>query len=194
MRPQLHSPAMALRLRQLLLLPTALAVAIILTGCGAGGGSRDLTGEPFTEQNEMDFNRNLEQIGDLVGEGECERAQQKLDALTAAVGQVPPEIDQRLKDDLIELLGRLGDQIQGQCETVETTTSTTTRDDTTAPTIEETTTTTTTTAETTDTTEPTPPTAPGGGTQPGGGTPPGGTLPGGGTTPGSGGIAPRGAR
>jgi len=186
---------MALRLRQLLLL-TACVVAMILAGCGSDDGSRDLTGEPFTAQNEEDFNRNLSQIDEMVTEGDCTGAQSKLDALTNAVNTVPPEIDQQLKDDLIELLGRLGDQIQGECLADETTTTTDETTDETTTTTDETTTTTdetTTTTTTTDTAEepsqpeppddePTTPPSSGGGGGSGGTTPPDG---------GSGGVAPR---
>ena len=200
MRPQLHSPRMVLRLRQLLMLLTDCAVAIIVAGCGGDDGTRDLTGEPFTEQNEMDFNRNLDQINQMVEEHDCEGAQSKLDALTNAVNTVPPEIDQQLKDDLIELLGRLGDQIQGECMEEQTTTEEDTTEEPTADTTAVEPTTTTTTTTTTDTAEepqtpetpdtPDTPDTPSGGTGGQGGTGGGGTG-GGGVDPGSGGVAPR---
>ena len=195
MRAQLHSPRMARRLRQLPLLLTACAVVIIVVGCGGSDSSRDLTGEPFSEQNEMDFNGALDKIGDLVAEGDCDGAQQKLDTLTAAAEGVPSDIDQALKDDLVELLGRLGDQIQGQCDPAETTTTTTEEDTTTTA---DTTTTTEEPTETTDSVpeQPQPPTTPPGqGGTPGGPPPSGGSNPGGsGGTGGSGGVTPRSLR
>lgn len=198
MRAQLHSPPMARRLRQLPLLLTACAVVIIVAGCGGGGNSRDLTGEPFSEQNEMDFNGALDKIGDLVAEGDCDGAQQKLDTLTAAAEGVPSEVDQALKDDLVELLARLGDQIQGQCDPAATTTTTTAADTTTSADTTTTTEEQTGTGGPTETTgtapeQPQPPTTPPGqGGTPGGPPPSGGSNPGGsGGTGGSGGIAPR---
>lgn len=205
MKSSLHSPGMA-PLRQISLLLTALAVTIVVAGCGGGDDSRDLTGEPFTAQNELDFNAKLDKIEGLVAEGECDEAQQNLDTLTVAVEGVPSDVDQQLKDDLIELLGRLGDQVQGECQQAETTTTEDTTEEPDTTTVEPTTTTTTTTTtdETTDTTQeptppetPEPPSNPGQGGNPGsGGTPGGGQggQGGGGTDPGSGGITPRAAR
>ncbi|MFN8152462.1 MAG: hypothetical protein U0R24_15230 [Solirubrobacterales bacterium] len=207
MRSRLHSPRTGFgRLRIALVLSLA-AAALLAAGCGGSDDSQELTGEPFTAQNEADWNGALTKIGDLVTADDCAGAQQKLDTLRDAVEGVPADVDESLKDDLIDLLGQLDEQISTECEPADTTTtesdttdeSTTT---TTETTTEDTTTEDTTKTETTETTPtepdqpetPTPPSGqggtPGGGTTGGGGTGGGG----GGGTGGTGGIAPREAR
>jgi hypothetical protein len=114
--------------RQIALLAALLAVLLFASGCGGGGDSTDITGEKFTEQNEIDWTTNLDKIGDLAANGQCQDALDKLDNLTGAVQAVPAEIDQGLKDQLVDLLGQLGDQIDSQCEEPDTTTTTTSKE------------------------------------------------------------------
>lgn len=212
MRPQLHSPRMAQRRRQFALFLPMLAAAVLAVGCGGDDGTRDLTGEPFSESNVSDFSNQRDLVQGMVDDGDCEGAVQKVDTLSVAVDQISSDVDQSLKDDLKELLGKLSTQIEDQCQPEEETTTTTDESSTTS--TEETTTTTTTT-DTTDTdTTPAPSdqgdqgdtgdsggaggaggsgggsgTSPGqGGASPGGGTP----VPGGGGD--SGGVAPRSVR
>lgn len=196
MRSQLNWPRMALA-RQIAFSLCLLVVGLVLLGCGGGDSSAELSGEPFTAENEADFNAKLDKIDGYVAEGRCDTAQSNLDALTTAVGGVAPETDEGLKTDLLDLLSQLGDQIDTECVPTDTTTETTTDDTNTEPSTEETTTSsteksTTSTEPPTDetTTEPPPDetTPPEDGFDPGVGTPPGhgGDIPGtsGGTAPG----------
>ena len=208
MRTQLHSPRMALRRRQIALCLSFLAVVIAVAGCGSSGGSEDLTGEPFTAEDGAAFTGALAELKDRIAAGDCDGAQDKLDALVTGVNMVPADTDQGLKNDLLDLLDELGGQVTDQCMPADESTSTTDTDETstdetststTTTTTDDTQTDTSTTDQTdTDTSEtepdiPSPPdnTPPGqGGTPPGqGGTPPGG----GGNGGGSGGITPRSA-
>lgn len=197
MRSQLNWPRMALA-RQIAFSLCLLVVGLVLLGCGGGDSSAELSGEPFTAQNEEDFNGKLDKIDGYVAEGRCDTAQSNLDALVTAVGNVPPETDEGLKTDLLDLLSQLGDQIDSECVPADTaTTSSTSTEPTTtdssSTTSSESSTTTksdSTTSSTESTTEPPPDetTPPEDGFNPGVGTPPGQgeDIPGtsGGTAPG----------
>lgn len=207
MRTQLHSPRMALRRRQIALCLSFLAVAIPVAGCGSSNGSEDLTGEPFTAQDGEAFTGALNELKGRIGDGDCDGAQDKLDALVVAVNAVPADTDEGLKNDLLDLLDQLRGQVSDQCMPGDDTTSSTDTDETTTSSDETTTSTTTSTTDETQTdtdttktdsteTEPNIPSPPEnslpgqGGTPPGqGGTPPGQGGGNGGSD--SGGISPR---
>lgn len=196
MRPQVHSPRMALG-RQIALLAALVAGLFALAGCGGDDSS---SAEIDPEVAEL-INAKLDQVQERAADGKCTGDNSAESALTSLQADVPELLageDEEFVSDLTEMLDQLGEQIADQCEedeepkTTSTSTPTTTTDTEPPPTTTEETTTDETkeTTSTTQSTTPEPPDdpqtpPPGGGGTPGGGPPTGGQPGGsGGFTPG----------
>ncbi len=167
LRPQLHSPRMALG-RQLASGLCLLVAAGALLGCGDDSGS-DAEIPPEAAAN---LEQKLDRIQERAAAGKCtgpNSATSSLESLREAMGTEPlSSIEEGLAADLEELIDRLAEQLARDCEpapeapTTEETTSTppvTTEPTTTEPTETTTTKTTTrtTTTQTTTTRKPPPP-------------------------------------
>lgn len=161
--------------RAIAALITALAVFVVLSGCRGDGDSGGLDPIDATAIDEK-----LAQVEERAAEGRCTGDNSALSSLTSLQEFVASSsldyVPDQTRSDLQELLGRLGAQIQSQCEqetdlTTSTTTTDTTETETTDTETETTTEKTTSTRETTDTTtrETTSPRPPQGGGQGGGG-------------------------
>ncbi len=182
MRPQLHSPPMALR-RQIACCVGLITAGVLLLGCG----SSDSTSANIDPVIAGEFTAKLGVIKQFADEGRCDRATQALATLKMAVDAESGQTGEQFTADLQDLLDKLNAQIEEQCQPPDRTTtdpSTTTDSSDTEPTTTDetttdssTTTTTTTTTSTSDSTTTTTPTTPGGGgppNNPGGGITPGG--------------------
>ncbi len=206
--PKLHSAGMA-SIRSTSLIAAALVALAMLAGCGS-----DDEGELLTESDATSIDGKLEQVRERAASGRCTGDNSALSSLTSLSGFVTSDalnyVSAETRADLEELLARLGEQIQSQCEQVSDLTTTTTDSiETETTTADPDTTnekTTSTSRETTDTstrdttTTPQPPNNGGnqgggnqGGGNQGGGNQGGGNQGGGSTSPGgsdSGGIGP----
>ena len=191
MRPQLHSPPMALG-RRIACCLGLVAATVLLLGCG----SSDTTSADIDPQTASDLTGQLDRIEAFFQDGNCDRASGAVDNLEKAVDAVSGQTGEQFTSDMQELVTNLGEQVADECEPPDETTTTpttteptesqpTVTDDTTPtetssttkPTTSSTSTSTSSSSSTTTTTPPPqgngPPVNPGGG-NPGGGINPGG--------------------
>ena len=188
MRPQLHSPPMALG-RRIACCLGLVAATVLLLGCG----SSDSTSADIDPQISSDLTGQVDRIEAFFRDSNCDRASGAVDNLEKAVDAVSDQTGEQFTSDMQELVTNLGEQVADECEPPEQTTSSTTTDeptesqpivtDDTTPTETSSTTkpTSTSTSTSTSTTTTTPPPTGNGPpvNPPGGGTPGGGINPGG---------------
>jgi hypothetical protein len=121
MRPQLHSPPMALRRLIACCLGIA-AAALLMLGCGSGSDSTSADIDPAIAS---DFTNKLAVIKQYATDGDCDRATQALGTLKDAVDLEAGQTGEQFTSDLQVLLGKLKTQIDDGCEPPEDPTETT---------------------------------------------------------------------
>jgi hypothetical protein len=189
MRPQLHSPPMPARR----LIPSclgAVAVAVLLLGCGSG---KDVTGADIDPLIASDLNGQLDRIEAFFNQGNCDRASKAVANLKVATDEVESQTGELFTKNMNEIADNLEQKVEQECVQAEPTTTTDTTDTQptttdTEPTTTDTQPTTTDTQPTTTDTQPTTTNPPGGGNNGGNGNNGGPSSPGGGVTPGKRGV------
>jgi hypothetical protein len=115
-RPKVFSRLASMRLRSPRLPALALTalLAVGLSACGSSGGANLLPGTTASQ-----INSNLDEVRQLVAEGECVGARDAADQVTAQVDELGG-IDAKLKQLLVEGAQRLEEVVAG-CEEAEVT-------------------------------------------------------------------------
>ncbi len=113
---------MRLRSPHLLIFALVAVLATGLSACGSGGGANLLPGTTASQ-----INSNLDEVQQLVAEGECVGARNAADQVTAQVDEIGG-IDAKLKQLLVEGAQRL-EEVLAHCEESEATSTETSEEE-----------------------------------------------------------------
>lgn len=105
-----RGPSTLASMRPIRAIAGAVIFAVVLSGCGGGGGDEGIPPEAAGEMI-----ASVETVEEAVRMQDCDLAQAETTALRRQVDALPEDTDPEIRDGLDEMVSRLDEQLEEEC-------------------------------------------------------------------------------